>query len=142
MAEEIGTGMLLIKEGTPLPQGLQVESEPYVKGWRLIKNLDTSAMDHKLCDSGWTFFFLAGEIKAMAFGSDHEKTTRRAIRKIIAGMKSDHFNCLEISRVAKKKFLGLPCMNVGGNPRHIQESIYLFHTKHVSEWLRETTPAS
>jgi hypothetical protein len=50
---------------------------------------------------------MAGEVNAMAFGSDSEETTRRAVKKVIANMKSDRFNCLEISRVAAKSFLGL-----------------------------------
>jgi hypothetical protein len=49
-------------------------------------------------------------------------------------MKSDRFNCLEISRVAVKRFLGLPYVTVAGHPRHIQESVYLFHAKRISEW--------
>jgi hypothetical protein len=142
MAQEIGIGMVLIKEGTTLPQGLQVESEPYLKGWSLVRNLNGSALDRRLCDSAWTFFFMAGEIKMTAFGSDLAATTRRAVKKIVAGMKSDHFNCLEISRVEKKKFLGLPFVSVGGHPRHIQESIYLFHTRHIAEWKHEVLPAA
>ena len=77
---------------------------------------------------------MAGEVNAMAFGSDSEKTTRRAVKKVIANMKSDRFNCLEISRVAAKSFLGLPYVTVAGHPRHIQESLYLFHAKHISAW--------
>ncbi len=29
MAEKINTGTILVKEGTLLPEGLQLESEPY-----------------------------------------------------------------------------------------------------------------
>ena len=90
-------------------------------------------MDRKLCEVGWTFFYMAGEVNAMAFGSDSEKTTRRAIKKVIANMKSGKFNCLEISRVEAKSFLGLPYVTVAGHPRHIQESMYLFQAKSVSE---------
>ena len=134
MAEKINTDTILIKEGTLLPEGLQLESDPYLKGWRLVKNLGSSGMDRKLCAAGWTFFYMAGEVNAMAFGSDSEKTTRRAVKEVLANMKSDRFNCLEISRVAAKSFLGLPYVTVAGHPRHIQESIYLFHAKHISEW--------
>ena len=142
MAQEIGIGMVLIREATPLPQGLQVESEAYSQGWRLVKNFNGSSLDRKLCDSAWTFFFMAGEIKVTAFGSDLAETTRRAVEKIVAGMKSGQFNCLEITRVEKKKFLGLPFVSVGGHPRHIQESIYLFQTKPISEWKHEVLPAA
>jgi hypothetical protein len=134
MAQTIEIGTLFIKEGTPLPETLLLESDPYLKGWRLVKNLGSSGMDRKLCEVEWTFFYMAGEVNAMAFGSDSEKTTRRAVKRAIANMKSDRFNCLEISRVAVKSFLGLPYVTVAGHARHIQESIYLFHAKHVSEW--------
>ena len=60
MAKTIGKGMIVIKEGTPLPDGLQLESEAYLKGWRLVKNLGSSGMDRKLSESGWTFFYMAG----------------------------------------------------------------------------------
>ncbi|MBZ5671474.1 MAG: hypothetical protein LAO04_17320 [Acidobacteriia bacterium] len=136
MAENARAGMILIKEGTPLPESLQLESDPYLKGWRLVKNLGSSGMDRKLCEAGWTFFHMAGEVKAIVFGSDSEKTTRRAVKKVIANMKSDRFNCLEISQVAAKGFLGLPYVTVSAYPRHIQESMFLFHAKRLAEWDR------
>ncbi len=133
MAQKIEIGTILIKEDTHLPESLHLQSDPYLKGWRLVKNLSSSAMDLKLREVGWTFFFMAGEVNAMALGSNLEKTTRRAVAKVIANMKSGRYNCLEISRVATKSFLGLPCVTVAGHRRHIQESIYLFRTSHISE---------
>ena len=134
MAHTIEIGTLLVKEGTPLPENLPLESDPYLKGWRLVKNLDSSGLDRKLCEVGWTFFYMAGEVNAMAFGSDAERTTRRAVRKAIANMKSEKFNCLEISDVSAKRFLGLAYLTVAVHPRHIQESVCLFHAKRISEW--------
>ena len=134
MAQTIEIGTLLVKSGTQMPESVQLESDPYLKGWKLVKNLSSSGMDRKLCEVGWTFFYMAGEVNAIAFGSDSEETTRRAVKKVIANMKSDRFNCLEISRVAAKSFLGLPYVTVAAHQRHIQESIYLFHAKHIPEW--------
>ncbi|MGA3326578.1 MAG: hypothetical protein ABSF45_19085 [Terriglobia bacterium] len=134
MAQTIEIGTLLVKAGTILPEGLLLEKGPYLKGWDLVKNLSSAGLDRKLCEVDWTFFYMAGEVNAMAFGSDLEKTTRVAVKKVIASMKSDGFNCLEISRVAVKSFLGLPCVSVAGHARHIQESIYLFQAKPISEW--------
>jgi hypothetical protein len=134
MAQTIEIGTLLVKAGTLLPESLQLESGPYLKGWKLVKNLSSSGMDRKLCEAGWTFFYMAREVNVIAFGSDSEQTTRRAVKKVIANMKSDRFNCLEISRAAGKSFLGLPYVTVAAHPRHIQESIFLFQAKHTSEW--------
>jgi hypothetical protein len=134
MAQTIEIGTLLVKSGTLLPESVQLESDPYLKGWKLVKNLSSSGMDRKLCEVGWTFFYMAGEVNAIAFGSDSEETTRRAVKKVIANMKSDRYNCLEISRVAAKSFMELPYVTVAAHPRHVQESIYLFHAKHIPEW--------
>ena len=133
MAQTIEIGTLLVKSGTQMPESVQLESDPYLKGWKLVKNLSSSGMDRKLCEVGWTFFYMAGEVNAIAFGSDSEETTRRAVKKVIANMKSDRFNCLEISRVAAKSFLGLPYVTVAAHQRHIQESLYLFQTKHIAQ---------
>ena len=142
MAQTIEIGTILIKEGTHLPESLHLQSDPCVKGWRVVKNLSNSAIDLKLAELGWTFFFMAGEVNAIALGSDSEKTIRRTVAKVIANMKSSQYNCLEISRVAAKNFLGLPYVTVAGHPRHIQESIYLFRPNHISEQQQATLAAA
>jgi hypothetical protein len=134
MAQTIEFGTLLIKQGTPLPEGLRLESEPYSKGWQVVKNLDGSELDRKLCAAGWNFFYMAEEVKATAVGSNLEKTTRRAVKKVLANLKSDRLNCLEIAQVASKHFLGVPYVTVSAHPRHIQESTFLFHVKRLAEW--------
>ncbi len=133
MAEKIKTGTILIEEGALLPESLRFESEPYSNGWRLVKDLDGYGLDRKIRETGWTFFYMAGEVHATVVGSDLEKTTRRAVKKVIAYMKSDRLNCLEIEQVAVKRFLGLPYVTVSAHQRHIQESMFLFHAKHLAE---------
>jgi hypothetical protein len=136
MAEKITTGTILIKDGTVLPEGLRLEGEPYLKGWKLVKSFDSSGLDRKLCEAGWTFFFMASEIKATAVGSDLEKTTRRAVKNVVRGMRADKLNCLEIAQVVAKRFLGLPYVTVSVHLRHIQESMVLFHSRRLAEWDR------
>ena len=38
------------------------------------------------------------------------------------------------TQVAAERFLGLPCVTISAHPRHIQESIFLFHPKPLAEW--------
>jgi hypothetical protein len=133
MAEKITTGTILIKEGTLLPEGLQLESDPYWKGWKLVKSPGSSGIDRKLREAGWTFFYIESEVDARAFGSESEKTTQRAVKKVIAKIKSDTFNCVEISQVAAKGFLGLPYVTVAAHPRHIQERVFLFDIERLAE---------
>ena len=134
MAGKINTGTILIKEGTLLPEGLQLENEPYLKRWRLVQNLDSSGLDRKLCEARWTLFYTAEEVKAVVVGYDLEKMTRRAVKRVVASMKSDGLNCVEIAHVTAKRFLGVPYVTVSARPRHIQESMFLFHAKRLEEW--------
>ncbi len=135
MVEKIKTGTILIKEGSILPGSLRFESEPYSNGWRSVKDLDGYGLDRKIREAGWTFFYMAGEVNAMVVGFDVEKTTRRAIKRMAAKLKSDkfNFNSLEITQVAAKRFLGLRYVTVSAHQRHIQESMFLFHSEQLAE---------
>jgi hypothetical protein len=136
MAQVIKTGTILIKDGTPLPDELQFESEPCATGWRLVKNLDGHGLGQKIHETGWSFFYLAGEIKATIFGFDGQKTVRRAVKRILANLKSDKFNGLEIKQVEAKRFLGFPYVSVCAHSRHIQENVFLLQAKDHQEWDR------
>lgn len=133
MADEIKTGTVLIKEGALLPEALRFEGESCVPGWRSVRDLNGYALDRKVREAGWTFFFLAGEIRTIAFGADEQSTVRRAMRRILANPRSKQFNSLEITRVASKRFLGLPYMRVGAHTRHVQEGLILFSAERTQE---------
>jgi len=126
MTEAIKTGTILLAEGILLPKSLMFESEAYAPGWRLVKNLDSYGATQKISQAGWNFFYMAGLLKASVFGFDEEKATRQAIKQLIANMKSKYFNCLEITQVVGKRFLGLPYVSISAHSRHIQKTAILF----------------
>src|SRR5712692_2149803 len=138
---------ILIREDTPLPTNLSIESEAFLPGWRLIKDLDRYGLDRKIREAGWTFFCLASEIRATVFGIDGEKMVRRAIEQILgnrllANPKWEKFNSLEITQVASgasKRFLGVRYVTVSARTRHIQEGIGLVPAKDFG--LRMPAPA-
>ncbi len=142
MVDKIKTGSILIEEGALLPESLRFESEPYSNGWRLVKKVDGYGLDRRISEAGWTFFYMAGEIKASVFGFDGEETKRRAIKRILTKLKAETFNSLEITHVAAKRFLGLPYVSVSAHWRHIQESLVLFHAKRLAEWDRAKLAAA
>jgi hypothetical protein len=123
----IEAGRIFVRDGTVLPEIMQLESEPYMLGWRSVKNLDGYALGRKIHDAGWTFFCLAYETKATVFGIDGEKMVRRAIERILANREAEaaRFNSLEIVRVsslASKRYLGIRHVTVSARSRHIQQS--------------------
>src|SRR5213594_1052981 len=98
MADMITAGTILIADGTLMPESLQFESERYSDGWRAVQDLDRYGLDRKIREAAWTFFYMAGEIKASVFGFDREKALRRAVKRLLANLKAEKFNSLEITR--------------------------------------------
>jgi len=135
MPNTIEAGTILIKQGALLPGALQFESEPYARGWRLVKGLDGYALARRILDAGWTFFYMAGEIKATILGFDEPKARRKAIEQVLAQLKSEKCNSLEITEVDSKRFLGLPYASVIAHSRHIQEGLVLFRASSPPEWM-------
>jgi hypothetical protein len=132
MAETIKTGTVLIKDGTLLPDGLELESEPCAKGWRLVKNFDGASLSRKVDEAGWNFFCLAGEIKRTVFGFGRKDNVRRTVKRILMNLRLEDFNSLEIMHVEKKRFLGFRYATVSAHSRHIQEDVFLFGAKNVA----------
>jgi hypothetical protein len=128
MPDADGVAIILIREGTPLPANLSTESEAFLPGWRLIKDLDGHGLDHKIREAGWSPICLAGETRATVSGLDEEKIVRRAIVEILAGLESEKFNSLEVTRVssvASKRFLEVRYVTVCAQSRLIQQGLGL-----------------
>ena len=127
------TRTVFIREGTPLPTMRSMESEQFLPGWRIVKNLDRQALTREIEGANWNFFYLAGEIRTTVFGLDRAGTLRRAVKRILAKQEgqSFRFNSLEITKVASKWFLGIPILRVTAHSRHIQEGIALIPAKDV-----------
>ena len=122
MPDAIKTGTILIENDASMPKSLQLEGQPYSGGWRFVSNLDLNGLDVAIHKAGWTFFFMAGEIKITAFGFDKERAVRRAVKRVITNVEAHKCNCVEITGVLAKSFLGMPYVNVSAHSRHIQES--------------------
>jgi len=122
MTDAIKTGTILIESGASMPESLLLEGSAYSGGWRSVSNLGLNELDAAIHKAGWTFFFMAGEIKISAFGFDKEKAMHRAVKRVITNVESHHCNCVEITEVSAKSFLGMPYVNVSAHSRHIQES--------------------
>jgi hypothetical protein len=116
---------ILIRENTRFPAGLEVQTEVFLPGWRAVKNIDVCGLGRKIEKANWNFFYLAGEIRAIAFGSGERETLARAVKQILAKREGQMFNCLEITEARAKRFFGIPYLIVAAHSRHIQESLSL-----------------
>ena len=125
MSGTIEAGTIMMKAGTIIPQSLRVETELYSRGWEIIKNAGADAVDRDIRRADWNFFFLAASIHATALGYWGERTVRRAMERVLAKAERSKFNCLEVTEVSTRQFLGFPYVHVSAHSRHIQKSPFL-----------------
>jgi hypothetical protein len=119
----IAAGDILIEGGTFLPNSLTARGESSLPGWSAVKS-DRPTFDKEIKEAGWTNFFMAGEIKATVFGSDKQKTLRTALKRLIAQVKSQSCNSIEITDVTEKSFLKMiPYVCVCAHARHLQQGL-------------------
>jgi hypothetical protein len=143
IAQPIRAGAMLLQDGAFLPKTLVIATASYVKNWSAITQFTSTQLRRAVEREGWTFFFMAGEIHARAFGFDEQSRTDRAMLEIIDRMKRDHCNCLEITELRQGSWLRLPFTTIIAHARHIQQS-YRFDKlgkaairPHSYEWLQE-----
>jgi hypothetical protein len=125
MSAKNTSATVLIREKTLLPTGLAIESESFLPGWRIVQDIDGYGLSRAIEEAHWNFFYLAGEKKAIVFGREKSRALRRAVKQILAKRDGQRCNCLEITRVASKRFLGIPLLSVAANYRNVQERVYL-----------------
>ena len=112
-----------------MTQLLGLESEPCSGNWSLVKALDSFALDRKIHAAGWNFFFMAAEVKVMFFGALGAKKIQGALKRILGKVKGQDFNCLEVTGIVAKRFLGVPYAIVSAHSRHVQQSCCLDSTE-------------
>jgi hypothetical protein len=142
MRELIQAGTTLFKEGTILPDGLTFESELFSPGWRSVKGLNGYATDRETLEAGWTFFYLAGESRTTAVGGEGQKTARRVVKKILASLKSEKCNSLEVTSVVLKTFLGMPYTTISFHLRNLQKGMFLSKSQDSLPWKDVTLVAA
>ena len=103
-----------------MPPDFALESEAFLPGWRIVKNLDGYTLNRKISQANWKFVRLTGEHKARVVGRVYSGTLRKGIARILDGLRGKKFNSLEINVVGLKRFVGFAFVRISANRRHIQ----------------------
>jgi len=148
MTDRIRVGTMLVADNTPMPATLVVSTERYAAGWSSIIGSTSAQLDKAIENLGWTFFYMAGEIRTSGLGFNDQSRTDRAMAHVIKAVKLQSCNCLEITQMRQGSFLGLPYTSLVAHARHIQKSrifqgasgIPAGTQSHVREWLYDQTP--
>ena len=122
MTDIITAGDILVQDRTLLPRSLRLQTDSDSNGWAAV-NGARSTFEKAIHEEGWTFFFMAAEINTTVFGFDRQKMLRSALKRLIANVKSQQCNSIEITRVTSKSFLKVPYVSVCAHPRHLQRGM-------------------
>ena len=126
MTPLVQVGTVLIGEESPrMAEVLALQSEPYFGNWSVLKVLDSFTLDRKIHAARWNCLFMADEIKSSFFGAIGEAKIKEALRQIAQKVSHQNFNCLEVTAIVAKRFLGVPYATVSAHSRHIQQSYRL-----------------
>ena len=122
MTDRIRVGTMLIEDGTHTPESLVAGTERYSAGWSSITKSTSAQLGKELENAGWTFFYMAGEIHTSGFGFNDQSRTDRAMAHVIDAVRREHCNCLEITQMKQRSFLGLRYTSLVAHARHIRMS--------------------
>jgi len=142
MPSEVQVGSILMKEWPGKPQLLELESELCSGEWSLLKIVDGFTVDRKIHAAGWNFFFMAREFRSTFFGAVGAAKIQKALARILAKVKPQNFNSLEVTGIVARRFLGVPYVTVSAHSRHMQQSCFLDGaaarntSQHNAEWAR------
>jgi hypothetical protein len=125
MTANLQVGTILIQQRPAIAQALGLQSEPYSANWGVVQTLDGLALDRKVHAAGWNFFFMAAQVKVMFFGAIEAEKIHNAVQRMLGKLKPLNFNCLEVTGIVAKRFLGIPYTVVSAHSRHIQQSCRL-----------------
>ena len=125
MPSTVQVGAILMKEWPGMPQLVGFGAESGWGEWSMVKVPDAFTLDRKIHAAGWNFFFMAAEVKAMFFGSLGAAKVQSALKRILAQVKPQHFNGLEVTAIVARHFLGVPYVTVSAHSRHLQHSCNL-----------------
>jgi hypothetical protein len=125
MTTTVQAGTILIDDEPRLAPVIALKSEPYSGSWRVLNGLDGFALDREIHAAGWNFFFIAAELRGMFFGAIRPRKVRDVLKRILGRVRSQNFNCIEVTGIVAKRFLGIPYVAVSAHSRHIQQSCQL-----------------
>lgn len=75
-------------------------------------------------EADWSYFYLAGEKKAIVFGRQKSRRLRRAVKQVLAKRETYRANCLVITSVVSKDFLGFSFLRLTVDYGRVQRSLY------------------
>lgn len=127
MTQDVQVGTVLTTKDWPeMVSLLGPRIEPFlangnIGNWSVINGLDGFALDRKVHAANWNFFFMAARVQGTVLGRLGTNNVRKALKRILSKLRDENFNCLEVTGIVVRSFLGVSHTTVSAHSRHIQQ---------------------
>lgn len=137
MPNHIQAGTIMVQPSEGL-RSLGIESEPYCESWQSLGVSESLGLARKVRDSGWKLFYMAEELKTAVPAWGGQKTLRQGVKRLLSHARLQHFNCLELTHMRKKRFLGIPYVSIAAHSRHLQQGSQI---RSLAQRVEDAAPA-
>jgi hypothetical protein len=117
MQQEIQAGTVLMKES----HLFVLESEPYFGNWSVVRAFEDYPFDQQVHAAGCHFPFIGAEVKVRFLGELGTKKINKAFTQILRKMRGHNFNCIKVTGIIVKRFLGVSYTTVSAHSRYLQQ---------------------
>ena len=118
----IAPGNLFMERDVPRPRVFQAQDDAHQSGWAPVRfNTTRRELDTELSKLGWTFFFMANVIRKSVLTVDRDKGITAALKRVIAEVREDGCNSLQIEAVEAHSWFGISRVQCSAHPRHLQK---------------------
>ena len=124
MPSGIRDGTLIIAEGLALPSACDVKTLAFCAGWRAVINMQADGVDKRFSQMGWTCFQKASRGSVNMIGFRNAGTLIKAFQKIVRDSGQVNFNCMEITQVVQKNFMGISYVHLAASARNIKQRLW------------------
>jgi len=113
MVPTVRLGTVVIGDDWPtVANVVTLASDPHCGKWRVVRGVDSFALDRAIRAAGGNCLFMEDELKATFLGAIGTPRIQSVIKGILAKAQRQNFNCLEVTGIVAKRFLGVPCVTV------------------------------
>jgi hypothetical protein len=118
----IASGALLIEKDALSPDFFHLRDDSNPRAWMSVTHsFNPRELAGALSAGGWTFFYMAQAIRKRAFGFDRAKMSQAALGGVIARVREQGCNAVEVDEVTSGSWLGLSWVAVSAHARQIQK---------------------
>jgi len=142
LATKLQVGSKLVEQDAHMPRVLELNSLNFIDQWRVLSSTSRNTLFDQVAASGWHLFYIAGHLNTMSIGRDREHALQRGVRRLAAKVRSESYNCLEVTEIKTRHFLGIPYLFIAADMLHIQRGFVLDanstrkESRLANEWAR------